>query len=102
LIHEGHISGQIAKTVFEEMHASGKAPVVIVAEKDLTQVSDTSALAAAIDQVIAANPEKVADYRAGRDKLLQFFVGQVMRATQGKANPQVLNDLLKQKLASHY
>ncbi len=101
LIHEGRLSGKMAKAVFEEMYASGKTPTIIVAEKGLTQVSDTGALAAAIDQVIATNPEKVADYRAGRDKLLQFFVGQVMRATQGKANPQMLNDLLKQKLASH-
>ncbi len=99
LIHEGKISGKIAKTVFEEMVASGKAPAEIVTEQGLTQVSDTGALAAAIDQVIAANPDKVADYRAGREKLLQFFVGQVMRATQGKANPQLLNELLKQKLA---
>ncbi|MBI3303838.1 MAG: hypothetical protein HYZ72_17370 [Deltaproteobacteria bacterium] len=99
LIHEGKISGKIAKTVFDEMRKSGKAPDAIIAEQGLTQVSDEGALAAQIDQVLAANPDKVAEYRAGRDKLLQFFVGQVMKATQGKANPQMLNDLLKKKLA---
>lgn len=99
LIHDGTISGKMAKTVFDEMRASQKSPEAIVAEQGLTQVSDESALAAQIDHVIAANPEKTAEYRAGRDKLLQFFVGQVMRATQGKANPQLLNELLKKKLA---
>jgi aspartyl-tRNA(Asn)/glutamyl-tRNA(Gln) amidotransferase subunit B len=99
LIHDGVISGKIAKTVFEDMRASGKSPEAVIAERGLTQVSDEDALAAHIDHVIAANPDKVAEYRAGRDKLLQFFVGQVMRATHGKANPQVLNDLVKQKLA---
>jgi aspartyl-tRNA(Asn)/glutamyl-tRNA(Gln) amidotransferase subunit B len=98
LINEGAISGKIAKTIFEEMRASGKAPKVIIAEKGIIQVSDESLLAAQIDEVLAANPDKVADYRAGREKLLQFFVGQVMRATQGKANPQILNVLLKKKL----
>jgi aspartyl-tRNA(Asn)/glutamyl-tRNA(Gln) amidotransferase subunit B len=101
LINEGKISGKIAKTVFEEMRESGKAPEMIIAEKGLSQVSDEGTLAAQIDQVLSANPEKVADYRAGREKLLQFFVGQVMKATQGKANPQMLNELLKKKLASH-
>jgi aspartyl-tRNA(Asn)/glutamyl-tRNA(Gln) amidotransferase subunit B len=85
--------------VFDEMRVSGKAPEAIVAEKGLTQMSDEGALDVQIDQVLAANPEKVAEYRAGREKLLQFFVGQVMKATQGKANPQMLNDLLKKKLA---
>jgi aspartyl-tRNA(Asn)/glutamyl-tRNA(Gln) amidotransferase subunit B len=99
LIHDGKISGKIAKTVFDEMRARRKSPDEIVAEQGLAQVSDESALTAQIDQVIAANPEKTAEYRAGKEKLLQFFVGQVMRATQGKANPQLLNELLKKKLA---
>lgn len=99
LVGAGTISGKIAKTIFAEMCQSGQSPDRIVAERGLTQVSDESALAAHIDQVLAANPDKVAEYRAGRDKLLQFFVGQTMRATQGKANPQVLTALLKQKLA---
>lgn len=99
LIGAGTISGKMAKTIFAEMCQSGRSPDTIVAERGLTQVSDAHALAAHIDQVLAANPDKVAEYRAGRDKLLQFFVGQTMRATQGKANPQVLTALLKQKLA---
>jgi aspartyl-tRNA(Asn)/glutamyl-tRNA(Gln) amidotransferase subunit B len=99
LINAGQISGKIAKTVFDEMRVSGKAPEAIVAEKGLTQMSDEGALDVQIDQVLAANPEKVAEYRAGREKLLQFFVGQVMKATHGKANPQMLNGLLKKKLA---
>jgi aspartyl-tRNA(Asn)/glutamyl-tRNA(Gln) amidotransferase subunit B len=98
LVHEGRISGKIAKTVFERMCESGKAPDVIVAEQGLIQVSDESVLAAQIDQVLAANPDKVAEYRAGREKLMAFFVGQVMKATQGKANPQVVNELLRKKL----
>jgi len=100
LINEGKISGKIAKTVFDEMRRGGKTPEAIVAEQGLTQVRDEGTLGAQIDQVLAANPEKVAEYRAGRDKLRQFFVGQVMRATQGKANPQMLNDLLKKKLSA--
>jgi aspartyl-tRNA(Asn)/glutamyl-tRNA(Gln) amidotransferase subunit B len=100
LIGEGKISGKIAKTVFDEMRRSGNTPETIVAEQGLTQVRDEGALAAQIDQVLAANPEKVAEYRAGRDKLLQFFVGQAMKATQGKANPQMLNELLKKKLSA--
>ncbi|MBI3800899.1 MAG: Asp-tRNA(Asn)/Glu-tRNA(Gln) amidotransferase subunit GatB [Deltaproteobacteria bacterium] len=102
LIDEGKISGKIAKTVFDEMHHSGKAPETIVTEQGLTQVRDEGALAVQIDQVLAANPEKVVEYRAGRDKLLQFFVGQVMKATQGKANPQMLNELLRKKLSTDH
>ena len=99
LIGEGTISGKIAKTVFDAMRTSGKAPDVIIAEQGLSQVSDAGALAAQIAQVLAANPDKVAEYRAGRERLLPFFVGQVMKATQGKANPQLLNEILKKKLA---
>jgi aspartyl-tRNA(Asn)/glutamyl-tRNA(Gln) amidotransferase subunit B len=101
LIDQGQISGKMAKTVFDEMRRSGKTPEAIVTEQGLTQVRDEGALAAQIDQVLTANPDKVAEYRAGRDKLLQFFVGQVMKATQGKANPQILNDLLKKKLSAN-
>lgn len=99
LIQEGKISGKMAKTIFETMRKSGKPPETIVEQQGLTQVSDEGVLLAQIDHVIAAHPQEVAEYRAGRDKLLAFFVGQVMRATQGKANPQKLNELLKQKLA---
>ncbi len=99
LIGEGTISGKIAKTVFDAMRTSGKAPDTLIAEQGLSQVSDAGALEAQIAQVLAAHPDKVAEYRAGRERLLPFFVGQVMKATQGKANPQLLNEILKKKLA---
>jgi len=99
LIDDETISGKIAKGVFEQMLASGAAPDRIVAEQGLSQVTDASAIDAAIASVLAANPEKVAEYRGGKDKLFGFFVGQVMKATQGKANPQKVNDLLQQRLA---
>jgi aspartyl-tRNA(Asn)/glutamyl-tRNA(Gln) amidotransferase subunit B len=99
LINEGKISSKIAKTVFDAMRKSDKTPETIIAEQGLTQVSDADSLIAQIDQVLAANPEEVAEYRSGRERLLAFFVGQVMKATQGRANPQRLNELLKQKLA---
>jgi aspartyl-tRNA(Asn)/glutamyl-tRNA(Gln) amidotransferase subunit B len=98
LIDSGAISGKIAKTVFEEMVATGNAPAAIVEAKGLTQVSDEGPILAAIEQVLAANPDKVAEYRAGKDKLLGFFVGQVMKATAGKANPPLVNKLLTEKL----
>ena len=99
LIDDGRISGKIAKSVFEEMASSGAAPQAIVADKGLDQVSDDSVLAAAVDSVLGANADKVEQYRGGRDKLFGFFVGQVMKATEGKANPQKVNALLKEKLA---
>jgi aspartyl-tRNA(Asn)/glutamyl-tRNA(Gln) amidotransferase subunit B len=89
----------LAKEVFELMVETGKAPAILVEEKGLKQVTDTGPIEAAIDQVMAANPDKVAEYRGGKDKLFGFFVGQVMKATQGKANPGMVNDLLKSKLA---
>lgn len=98
LIDSGEISGKIAKAVFDEMVATGKTPVQIVSEQGLTQISDEGAILTAIDSVIAANAEKVAQYRAGKDKLFGFFVGQVMKATQGKANPTKLSELLHAKL----
>ncbi len=98
LVHEGTISGSIAKTVFEEMRKTGETPAVIVTEQGLTQVSDTDALSAHIAQVLAANPEKVTAYRNGKEGLLGFFVGQVMKATQGKSNPKLLNQLVKERL----
>ncbi len=101
LIADGTISGRLAKDVFAEMVASGADPAAIVAAKGLRQVTDAAAIAAAIDAVLAANADKVAEYRAGRDKLYGFFVGQIMRATQGKANPALLNDLLRKKLAGY-
>jgi aspartyl-tRNA(Asn)/glutamyl-tRNA(Gln) amidotransferase subunit B len=99
LIADGTISGRLAKDVFAEMIATSADPAAIVEAKGLRQVTDAAAIAAAIDAVLAAQAGKVAEYRAGRDKLYGFFVGQVMRATQGKANPALVNELLKQKLA---
>jgi len=99
LIADGTISGRLAKDVFAEMVASGADPAAIVEAKGLRQVTDSSAIEAAIDAVLTAQAEKVAEYRAGRDKLYGFFVGQIMRATRGKANPTLVNQLLKKKLA---
>jgi aspartyl-tRNA(Asn)/glutamyl-tRNA(Gln) amidotransferase subunit B len=98
LIDDETISGKIAKTVFEEMVASGDDPAAIVERKGLVQVTDTGAIAAAVDAVLAANQAKVAEYRGGKDKLFGFFVGQVMKATGGKANPKAVNDLLHERL----
>ena len=98
LIADGTLSGRLAKDVFAEMIASGKAARAIVSEKGLKQVTDTGAIKAAIDAVLAKESDKVADYRAGKEKLLAYFVGQVMKATQGKANPALVNELLKKKL----
>lgn len=94
LIKKGEISSKIAKTVFEEMWASGKEPAVIVKEKGLVQVSDPSAIENAVRKVMAGAPDKVADYRGGKEKLFGFFVGQVMKETQGKANPGMVNDIV--------
>jgi aspartyl-tRNA(Asn)/glutamyl-tRNA(Gln) amidotransferase subunit B len=99
LILDNTISGRIAKDVFAEMFATGKGAKAIVEEKGLRQVTDTGAIEAAIDKVMAEQADKVAEYRSGKDKLLGFFVGQVMKSTGGKANPAMLNELLKKKLA---
>jgi aspartyl-tRNA(Asn)/glutamyl-tRNA(Gln) amidotransferase subunit B len=100
LIADGTLSNRLAKEVFEAMLDSGKAAAVIVDEKGLRQVSDLGAIEAEIDKILAANPDKVAEYKAGKDKLFGFFIGQVMKATGGKANPAVLNELLKKKLSA--
>jgi len=99
LIADGTISGRLAKDVFAEMVASGADPTAIVEANGLRQVTDSTAIEAAIDTVLAAQADKLAEYRAGRDRLYGFFVGQIMRATQGKANPALVNQLLKKKLA---
>lgn len=98
LISDNTISGKIAKDVFAEMYKTGKNPADIVEEKGLKQVTDTGAIEAIIDEVIAENPGQVEAYRGGKDKLFGFFVGQVMKKSQGKANPAAVNDLLKEKL----
>lgn len=100
LISDNTISGKIAKDVFAEMFATGKAPAAIVEEKGLKQVTDTGFIEQVVDEVIKENPDNVAAYRGGKDKLFGFFVGQVMKKTQGKANPAAVNDILKKKLES--
>ncbi len=99
LIEDGTINGKIAKTVFEKMFETGKPAKQIVDEEGLVQVTDTGAIDKAIAEVIAANPDKLAEYKSGKDKLFGFFVGQVMKATGGKANPAIINDLLKKQLS---
>lgn len=98
LIDMGVISGKIAKTVFSEMWTSGKGPDAIVKEKGLTQITDTAAIEKIIDDVLAAHPVEVDAYRAGREKLFGFFVGQAMKASKGQASPEAVNGLLKKKL----
>ncbi len=98
LISDNTISGKIAKDVFAEMFTSGKDPAAIVDEKGLKQVTDTGAIEKVIDDVLAANPDKVAEFRSGKDKLFGFFVGQVMKVSGGKLNPAAVNDILTAKL----
>jgi aspartyl-tRNA(Asn)/glutamyl-tRNA(Gln) amidotransferase subunit B len=98
-INDETVSGKLAKEVFEAMWLEGKRADVIIDAKGLKQITDTSAIEKVIDEVMAANPKQLADYRSGKDKLFGFFVGQVMKITAGKANPAQVNDLLKQKLA---
>ncbi|MFN3592213.1 MAG: Asp-tRNA(Asn)/Glu-tRNA(Gln) amidotransferase subunit GatB [Thermaurantiacus sp.] len=98
MLADGTLSGPLAKQVFEIMLETGEDPAAIAEARGLRQVSDTGALESAIGDVLAANQDKVAEYRAGKDKLFGFFVGQVMKATGGKANPAVVNDLLRRTL----
>lgn len=98
LIDKGTISGKIAKQVFIDMWQSGKGPADIVKEKGLVQISDTGAIEKVIDEVLAANQQQVADYRGGRTKLFGFFVGAVMKASKGQANPDLVNKILLEKL----
>jgi aspartyl-tRNA(Asn)/glutamyl-tRNA(Gln) amidotransferase subunit B len=98
LIDNGTISGKIAKTVFEVMFGSGKDAETVVREKGLVQISDEETIEKAVDEVIARHAKEVGRFRSGDEKLIGFFVGQVMKETKGKANPQLLNDLLRRKL----
>jgi aspartyl-tRNA(Asn)/glutamyl-tRNA(Gln) amidotransferase subunit B len=98
-IADDTISGKIAKDVFEAMWTEGRDADAIIEARGLRQITDTSAIERAIDEVMTGNPRQLAEYRAGKDKLFGFFVGQVMKATQGKANPAQLNELLKRKLS---
>lgn len=99
IIDKGTISGKIAKSVIEEMYSTSKDAQTIVKEKGLAQISDEGALLGIIDNVLAANPQSVEDYRAGKDRAIGFLVGQIMKATKGQANPGLVNQLLKEKLA---
>ena len=98
LIEDGTISGKIAKDVFATMFETGKDATAIVEEQGLKQVSDSGAIEAMIDEVMAANEDKVSEYRGGKDKLFGFFVGQVMKASKGQANPGMVNQVLRAKL----
>ncbi len=100
LISDKTISGKIAKDVFVQMYATGKAPAVIVSEKGLQQVTDTGAIEAVVDAVLAENAKIVEDYRAGNPKVFGFLVGQAMKKSAGKANPATVNEILKKKLES--
>lgn len=99
LIAKGTISGKIAKQVFSEMWTSGKTPETIVKEKGLVQISDTGALEELADRILAANPQSVADFKAGKKKAVGFLMGQIMKETKGKANPQIVNGILTKKLS---
>ncbi|MGH7068847.1 MAG: Asp-tRNA(Asn)/Glu-tRNA(Gln) amidotransferase subunit GatB, partial [Acetobacteraceae bacterium] len=99
MIADGTINGRIAKEVIEEMEASGEGPAAIVARKGLRQVTDSSAIETAVAEVLARESAKVAEYRAGKEKLFGYFVGQVMKAMGGKANPALVNETLKKRLA---
>ena len=99
LIEDGTISRRIAKEVFETMWRTGKDAAAIVAEKGLEQISDSGAIEAEIDKIIAANPGQVAEFKGGNEKVIGWFVGQVMKATEGKANPRTVNEILRDKLA---
>jgi aspartyl-tRNA(Asn)/glutamyl-tRNA(Gln) amidotransferase subunit B len=96
---QGVISGKIAKTIFEEMAASSKPPRQIVEEKGLVQISDSTAIEEIVAKILASHSAEVAAYKSGKTKLLGFFVGQVMQATRGQANPKLVNEILKKKLA---
>jgi aspartyl-tRNA(Asn)/glutamyl-tRNA(Gln) amidotransferase subunit B len=100
LVADGTISGKMAKDVFEEMYEMGRPALEIVSEKGLEQISDTGALEAVIDQVLAENPDAVERYRSGKTQIVGFLVGQVMKATEGQANPKLVNELLHTKLSS--
>ena len=98
LMADDTISGRIAKDVFDDMFATGRGAAAIVKDKGLQQITDTGAIEAAVDQVISDNPDQVADFQGGNEKTLGWFVGQIMRATQGKANPKLVNEMLRNKL----
>jgi aspartyl-tRNA(Asn)/glutamyl-tRNA(Gln) amidotransferase subunit B len=97
-IESGKISGSQAKEVFTEMFQSGKGPDEIIKAKGFEQVSDTGELEAMVDQIIASAPEKVAEVRGGNEKAMNWFTGQVMKLSQGKANPKLVTEIVKKKV----
>jgi aspartyl-tRNA(Asn)/glutamyl-tRNA(Gln) amidotransferase subunit B len=97
-VEDGTINGKIAKTVFASMVESGRAPKTIIEEQGLAQVTDTGAIEDAVRSVLEANPSQVAQYKAGKTAVLGYFVGQVMKATKGAANPKVVNEALRRLL----
>jgi aspartyl-tRNA(Asn)/glutamyl-tRNA(Gln) amidotransferase subunit B len=99
LVGKGTISISMAKDVFGEMFETGRPAIQIVEEKGLLQISDTEELSRIVEQVIAENPGPVAEYLEGKEPVLRFLVGQVMKATRGQANPHLVNELLKEKLS---
>jgi aspartyl-tRNA(Asn)/glutamyl-tRNA(Gln) amidotransferase subunit B len=99
LIDDGVISGKIAKTVFEDMAHTGDSPKKIVEAKGLVQLTDTSAIEAVVSEVLSRSPKEIKDYKNGKTKVLGFFVGQVMKETKGKANPKIVNEMLREKLS---
>ena len=100
LIEDGTISGKMAKEIVEDMYRTGKPPKAIIVEKDMVQITDEETLAKAIREVMEAHPTQLAQYRQGKEKVFGFFVGQLMKATHGKANPQLINQLLRKMLAA--
>jgi len=100
LVDGATISGSAAKQVFDEVFESGKDPKAVVEEKGLAQVSDVGAIEEEVRKILDANPEQVQQYKDGNEKVLGFFVGQIMKATQGKANPGQINQILRDKLSS--
>ena len=100
LIDEGEISGKMAKQVFEKLYESGEDPESIISQEDLQQISDQDQLTSIVERVLESNPEKVEAYRSGKEGLLAFFMGQVMKETRGQANPQMVSEMLEGKLRS--
>lgn len=98
LIDKGTISGSIAKKIFKKMFETGKDPEVIVKEEDIEVVSDEGALVAIVKKILENNPQSVTDFKNGKEKAVGFLVGQAMKETKGKANPQLLNKILKEEL----
>jgi aspartyl-tRNA(Asn)/glutamyl-tRNA(Gln) amidotransferase subunit B len=98
LLQQGLISGKIAKAVFEEMFETGRTAKAIIEKKGLIQMTDSIQIAAVIEEVLQANPEKITEYKSGKTKLMGFFVGEIMKRTQGKANPKIVNEILQGKL----